>query len=73
MFNVHVFIASWLISAQSELDVVSSGLRKLLTEPGALLAALLEIYRAITAVPEPIIGRVSVVTFKFTAVVISNK
>ena len=73
MFNVHIFIVSWLICTQSELDVVSSGLRELLTEPGALLAASLEIFRAVTAVPEPIIGRVSVVTFKFTAVVISNK
>ena len=42
VLNVHIFIASFLITAQPDLDIISGWLRKVLTEPGALVTASLK-------------------------------
>ena len=39
MLNVHIFILSWLVSTEPELNIISGGLWKILTEPLTLLTA----------------------------------
>ena len=72
-FNVHIFINSILISTQSKLNVISSRLGKLLTEPGAPVTALQETSHTALAIPQSVSISVGVGTFIFTAVVIANK
>ena len=73
VLNVHVLIAPGLITAQPDLNIVSSWLGKVLTEPGALVTACLKSSWAAQAIPQPIIVGVVVSTFILTAVVITNE
>ena len=73
VFNVHIFIATRLISTESEFDVISSRLGELLTEPGAPVTASLKTSHTVLAIPQSVSSGVGVGTFIFTAVVIANK
>ena len=69
VFNVHIFIATRLISTESEFDVISSWLGELLTEPGAPVTASLKTSHTALAIPQLISSSVGVTAFIFTAVV----
>ena len=73
VFDVHVFIGPCFICTDPELNVVSSRLWQVLTEPVGSVTALLSFCQTAVSVPEAVIRGVGVSAFSVTEVVISNE
>ena len=73
VFDVDIFIGPCFICTDPELNVVSSRLWQVLTEPVGSVTALLSFCQTAVSVPEAVIRGVGVSAFSVTEVVISNE
>ena len=73
VFNVYVFVGPCLVSTEPELNVVSSRLRQILTEPVGSVTALFSARQTAMSIPQPIVQGERVCAITVAEKVVSDK
>ena len=73
VLNVHIFVRSWLVGTEPELNIISGGLWKISAEPMTLLTASFSSSKTIMFVPQSIIISICIATLNITEEFLSHE